>query len=62
MLGLSPQQTWTVLLLALSMVAFAAAARWYRLLSTNRALFLYGVGFSLGFVALAVLSGLSVLR
>jgi len=62
MLGLTGKDTWTLLLLALSAIAFTAAARWYTLFAAGRALVVYSVGFSLAFVVLALLSGLSVLR
>ena len=49
-------------LLALSCVAFLAAARWHSAFAGLRSLVIYSVGFSLGFVALAVLSGLAVIH
>ena len=62
MLGMSEKDTWMVALLGLSGAAFLAAARWPGRLTEGRAAMIYSVGFSLGFVLLALLSGLSVLR
>ena len=62
MLGLTAKDTWLLMLLALSAIAFTAAARWATLFAASRALVVYSVGFSLAFVVLALLSGLSVLR
>ena len=62
MLGLSPQDTWLAALLALSGGAFIIAARWSSRFSSDRALTAYSVGFSLAFVALALVAGLSLFR
>ena len=62
MLGMSQKDTWMVALLGLSSAAFLAAARWPSRLTEGRAIVICSVGFSLGFLLLALLSGLSVLR
>ena len=62
MLGMSLKDTWMLGLLALSGVGFLTAARWHELFQGLRALVLYSVGFSLGFVALTLWSGLAILR
>jgi len=62
MLGLSAKDTSLLALLLLSGVAFGAAARWSGRLAADRAMVIYSVGFSVAFVLLALLSGLSVLR
>lgn len=62
MLGMSIKDTSLLALLLLSSGAYWAAARWDGRLAADRAVVIYSVGFSVAFVLLAVLSGLSVLR
>lgn len=59
--GLSPKDASLVVLLLISIGAFAAAGRWAGHLSDGRAL-LFTVGFSVVFTVLAIVSGLAVLR
>ncbi|MBV9119309.1 MAG: hypothetical protein JOZ39_01270 [Chloroflexi bacterium] len=61
-MSLSDRDTWLLALLGLSSLVFLAAARWPGRLPDGRALTVGSVGFSIGFVALALLSGLAVLR
>ncbi|HLY65191.1 MAG TPA: hypothetical protein VKU60_06645 [Chloroflexota bacterium] len=61
MLGLSPENSSLLPLVLLSAMAFLVAARAPRL-TGGRAAVIYSVGFSLAFLALAFLSGLTALR
>lgn len=61
-MGFSAKDSWTLALLALSIVAFLAAAHCSERLAAGRAVIIGSVGFSLGFAVLALLSGLAVLR
>jgi hypothetical protein len=62
MLGLSVKDSSLLALLLLSSFAFWVASRWSGRLSADRAMTIYSVGFSVAFVLLALLSGLSVMR
>lgn len=62
MLGISPKDSSTLALLALSGVAFLVAARWPLSLASSRAVMVCSLGFSLGFMLLALVSGLAVLH
>jgi hypothetical protein len=59
---MSPKDIWLVGLLLLSCCAFLLAARWSGGIAGSRALVIYSVGFSIGFVILALISGLAVAR
>jgi len=62
MLGLPPKDVWLAGLILASIGAFAATARFAGRLSDPRAIIAGSIGFSLLFTALALVSGLAVLR
>ena len=60
--GLSPKDSWLVGLLLLSAFAYLVAARLSGRFATDRPMVIYAAGFSVAFVALALITGLAVFR